>query len=117
MTPNESSISSSRELVNFIEQAFKSGCETFYAHTPIAGDVDNERQVRLSRIIIGLASGLATSAGRARLVRMLSRNKPCASCNFRRTATFEIRNNTAGKGFTDELGSCGRELEAVQRQS
>jgi hypothetical protein len=53
---DESIISYSPELLSSIEQAFKSVWETLNAHMPVSGDVANERQARLSRIIISLAA-------------------------------------------------------------
>jgi hypothetical protein len=56
LTPREDSNSCSPELLNAIEQAFKSVWETLYAHMPVAGDEVTELQIKLSHTLIGLAS-------------------------------------------------------------
>ena len=52
----ESLASYSPELLNAIEQAFKSVWETLYAHMPVSGDNAHELQVRLSRTLVSSAS-------------------------------------------------------------
>jgi len=56
LTPHEDSNSYSPELLNSMEQAFTAVWEMLYAHMPVAGDDAHELQVRLSRILVSLAS-------------------------------------------------------------
>lgn len=46
----------SPKLLNAVDQAFKSVWETLYAHVPVSGEDANELQIRLSRVLISLAS-------------------------------------------------------------
>ena len=56
LTPHESLVSYSPELLNSLEQAFKSVWQTLYAHMPVEGEGADELQIKLSRTLVSLAS-------------------------------------------------------------